>query len=377
MIHVPCIAWLYWNPPREIWTIPWIEHPIVFYGVFFVLGFVAGYFLLNRMFKQEFLLSCKVEEQHIASWPSLIKSLQHALAHPESPIFAIVKELDKKLQQEICKLQIKQEVSNSHKAVILQAMNRSLQQSKDALSFSVLEKWMPKALIGAKETAGFLIDKLTWFVILGTIIGARLGHVLFYDWPYYKNNWISIVKVWEGGLASHGGVLGVLVGVWLYHRYIFKKFTGKDWISLIDYMVVPSGLVACCIRIGNFFNQELMGPPTSLPWGVIFGSPADGGPIVPRHPTQLYEALIYFSIFILSLYLWKKGLAQKRPGLISGLFFILVFTSRLLIDFVKTPQSLLIDESFFQMGQYLSIPFIAFGLYLMFSGKNKKILLRP
>lgn len=217
----------------------------------------------------------------------------------------------------------------------------------------------------SKELALHLVDRLTWFIVAGTIIGARLGHVFFYDWPRYQHHLGDIFKVWEGGLASHGGVVGVLFAIYLYQRTIRKSFPEFTYTALLDILVVPTAFVACCIRIGNFFNQEILGTSTTVPWAVIFGNPADGSPIEPRHPVQLYEAGAYLFTFFLLGYLWKYKAEKLRPGILSGIFFIVIFGSRFLLEFLKTSQSLMIDESFLQTGQYLSIPCIFFGIWLI------------
>lgn len=197
----------------------------------------------------------------------------------------------------------------------------------------------------------------------GTIIGARLGHVFFYEWPRYREHWVDIFKVWEGGLASHGGTLGVLIALWLFH-FTTKRYLPFSLLNWIDIVSIPTAFVGCCIRIGNFINQEILGTQTTLPWGVIFGNPADGSVPEPRHPVQLYESLTYFATFIFLLILWKKYHALKRPGLVSGLFFIIVFGSRFIFEVWKQPMSLMLDESFIQTGQLLSIPFILLGVGL-------------
>lgn len=362
------LAWLYWNPPRELFVIPFIERPIVFYGLFFVAGFVIGYFLITALFAQKLGVQKKLQIHDIASWPSLIKYLQVSSGHSDSPLYPITQKLSVKLKEELSSLQLWQDANPSQQENILHAINTVLSQSN--LNREKLEKLMPKALVPAKNFAFLLTDKLTWFIVLGTVIGARLGHVFFYDWPRYQNHWFEIIKVWEGGLASHGGVLGVILGVYLYHRFILKNFPAITLIGLLDCTAVPASLVSFFIRIGNFFNQEILGPPTTLPWGVIFGSPADGGPIVPRHPTQLYEAFAYLAIFFILMFLWQKKSKMLSPGVLCGLCLTLIFTSRLFIDFIKTPQSLLIDESLFQMGQYLSLPFIALGIIFFLFGQK-------
>lgn len=223
-----------------------------------------------------------------------------------------------------------------------------------------------------KKLSQKLVDNLTWFVIAGTILGARLGHVIFYDWDRYKNHLLSILNTREGGLASHGGAVGVILSLLLYHRFILKKVAAVSFLQLLDLIVIPTALVGCFIRIGNFFNQEIVGNPTNMPWAIIFGHPAEGVSILPRHPVQLYEAFAYLATFLLLYGLWYKYKDSLPIGLLSGLFFVLVFTSRFFIEYWKAPQTAIIDQSFLQMGQLLSIPFILLGLALLLCAKFKK-----
>lgn len=364
------LAWIYWNPPRELFTVPYIDRPIAIYGLCFVAGFIIGYFIMVRILRDKFLGLPYLAERDIASWPKLMDHFQKAWNDPGSPLSPLVQQIDRKTRKELLSLQKNQEPTAAQKNEVLAVLNAAMQEHKNLFTRKKLESLFPEALHTAGELGYRLTDKVTWYVVLGTIIGSRLGHVLFYDWPRYRSHPEEIIMVWKGGLASHGGTLGVLIGLCFYCWNIRKKFPEITLIKLLDIMVVPTGLVACLIRVGNFFNQEILGPPTTVPWAIIFGDPADGGPILPRHPTQLYEAVVYFAIFILLMFLWFSRSDRMRTGYFSGLFFILVFTSRFLIDFIKTPQSLMIDESFIQMGQILSLPFIALGLCLYFYGKK-------
>lgn len=207
-------------------------------------------------------------------------------------------------------------------------------------------------------------EQLTFYVIVGAIIGARLGDVIFYqNWADIARHPMSIISVWEGGLASHGGAVGMLIALWIFSR--IKKI--PFW-TVADFIVIPSAIGAACIRIGNFFNQEILGIPTTLPWGIIFLHPADGGPIVPRHPAQLYEAIWYLCVFVILLVYWKKHPPFKPKGKLTGLFLLLVFGFRFLIEFIKVEQSTHHIE-YLTMGQWLSIPFFILGLYLFLRRK--------
>jgi prolipoprotein diacylglyceryl transferase len=223
--------------------------------------------------------------------------------------------------------------------------------------------------VEAKKLSQQLVDRLAWYVVLGTIIGARIGHVLFYEpWAALRNDPLLLIRLQDGGLAglaSHGATVGILLALFFYYSY-FKKKTGIPFLEFLDLFAIPVPLGAAFIRLGNFFNQEIIGIPTQSSFGVVFLHPMEGGPIVPRHPVQLYEAIAYFIIFIALYCLWKLPKNRLRAGIITGWMFVLIFGSRFFLEFFKAHQSARIDESFLQMGQYLSIPFVLMGLMLLF-----------
>ncbi|MFZ4712458.1 MAG: prolipoprotein diacylglyceryl transferase [Bacteriovoracaceae bacterium] len=202
-----------------------------------------------------------------------------------------------------------------------------------------------------------LVSSLTTHIIIGMLLGSRLVHCFFYDPDYYLSNPIDIFKVWEGGLASHGGYLGVLIAVGLF----MKKNKDLTFYWIMDLIVGPCLFVGGLIRIGNFFNSEIVGYPTNLPWGIIFERVDQ----LPRHPAQLYEAIGYFSIsFILATMVNKKFLDWKR-GTILCAAIIISFTFRFFIEFVKDEQSTLTTTWPINMGQVLSIVFVVFGFLLL------------
>ncbi len=215
------------------------------------------------------------------------------------------------------------------------------------------------------------VDGLTIYIVLGTIIGARLGDVFFYDWHIYRHDLWGIFRIWEGGLASHGGTVGVAIALFIGNRRLLRI----PYLTLVDLIVIPTALVAVFIRLGNFFNQEILGHFTYVPWAVLFGTPMDGSLPQPRHPAQLYEAFLYLTIFCTLITIWSFKRQQIRQGFFSGLFFITVFLGRSLIEFVKIPQSSFTsDGSSFLMGQYLSIPFVVVGIALLIYSKSSKLV---
>lgn len=216
----------------------------------------------------------------------------------------------------------------------------------------------------ARKLAYNFTDRLVWYVMLGTLIGARLGYVIFYDLSYYLENPLEIIMVRKGGLASHGGTIGVITALYLFYRWNKSRYPGLTFIYLIDMLCIPAAITGACIRIGNFINQEIVGISTTVPWGVIFGHPAEGGEIVPRHPVQLYEAGIYIATFFLLMSLWRKYSLSLKPGSISGIFFISVFGSRFFIEYLKMQGQYQVEGDF-QIAQYLSIPFVFLGIGLL------------
>lgn len=203
-------------------------------------------------------------------------------------------------------------------------------------------------------------------VFIGTLAGARLGHLVFYEpWQKWLLNPLEIIKVWEGGLASHGAAIGILISLYFFAR---KTKTLSFW-EVVDLVVVPVALAAVFIRLGNFVNQEVLGTVTHLPWGVYFCHPLDGSFPAVRHPVQLYEAGIYGFTFMILYRLWPSW--RKQPGRITGLFFILIFGSRFLIEYLKEGQSAY-EAGPLLMGQYLSLPLVFLGLYVLCSAQIKK-----
>ncbi len=209
------------------------------------------------------------------------------------------------------------------------------------------------------------LDKLLLYVVPATIVGARLGHVFFYDWAYYKNHLSEIYKVWEGGLASHGAAIVILIMLYVYSL----KVAHRPMFWILDRIVAPIAIAGCCIRLGNLVNHEIIGTPTDLPWGFKFmraGAEYEiNGEQVYRHPTQLYEAILYLISFIVLYRMYWKTKAKEIPGRIFGMFMLLVWSARFIAEFVKVGQTARDDVWMFNTGQVLSIPFIMIGIYLL------------
>ena len=202
-----------------------------------------------------------------------------------------------------------------------------------------------------------MLESMFLYIVIGIVVGARLGHVLFYDPAYYFANPLKIIAVWEGGLASHGGGTGVILAL-----FLFAKKHNLNYLWLLDRVAIPTALFGFFVRMGNFMNSEIVGKPAEVPWAIIF-TRVD---MLPRHPAQLYESFSYLFIFLLLTYLYKTKRDYFKNGFLFGLFLVLIFTVRLLVEFVKVKQADY-DTSFLMMttGQALSIPFLLIGLGFM------------
>ncbi len=213
------------------------------------------------------------------------------------------------------------------------------------------------------------LDSLFIYTVLATLIGARLGHVIFYDWDYFQNHLLEIFLPvrfepefeFTGfrGLASHGAAIGIIIAMYLYRKNVLDK----PVLWILDRIVIPVASGGVFIRIGNFMNSEIIGKPTNSDYGVIF---AKLGENFPRHPAQLYEAVCYIFVFLILWYLYWKTDKKQKIGYLFGLFLVLLWTIRFFVEFLKEPQ---VEERavwLLNTGQWLSIPFILAGLYFMY-----------
>jgi phosphatidylglycerol:prolipoprotein diacylglycerol transferase len=209
------------------------------------------------------------------------------------------------------------------------------------------------------------LSDLLVYLVIGTVIGARLGHVLFYQPDYYFARPWEIPMIWHGGLASHGGFAGVMIALYLYLR----KHRDMSFIELADRLAIACLPAAAMIRIGNFFNSEIIGIPSNLPWAIVFAQVDD----VPRHPAMLYESVVYLLVFgALYVAYWRTSII-KFPGRVFGIVLSTCFFARFMIEFVKENQVPFESHLPLNMGQLLSIPFIATGVALIYaSGRTSR-----
>lgn len=209
-----------------------------------------------------------------------------------------------------------------------------------------------------------LLDPMLFALFIGALVGARLGHCLFYDeGNYYRTHPLEILMTWKGGLASHGGAVGVLLAMWWYVHKYGKKY-GFGYIQILDRLVIPICFAGAMIRLGNLMNSEIYGMRTDLPWGFIF--PLDPkGDGMPHHPTQIYESVSYLILGLVLLWLYRRKLDKLHTGTIFGIFLIVLFGMRFLIEFIKEDQVDFEQGMVLNMGQWLSLPFIAVGILML------------
>lgn len=231
------------------------------------------------------------------------------------------------------------------------------------IGYSIISRVYKNEGISEEDT-----EKLFMYMLIGTVVGARVGDCFFYHWDYYKDHPFDVIKVWNGGLSSHGGACGILL-VLLYYS---KKVVKKNFLWVMDRIVLPVAVCGACIRFGNLMNHEIYGHATDMPWAFEFITNIHGWmngaePIFspPSHPTQIYEMLYCLTTFgIVSILYWKTDV-KKNEGFIFGVFLICVFFTRFCLEFIKNNQESFEETMFFNMGQLLSLPLIIWGVWLI------------
>ena len=224
-----------------------------------------------------------------------------------------------------------------------------------------------------------LLDPLLYTLLIGTIVGARLGHCLFYQPDYYLGSWQGFCEIfmpWKGGLASHGGTIALFIAMWWFAKHYGRKYD-FDFLWILDHLAIAVCFAATFIRLGNLCNSEIYGDVTTLPWGFVFEL---RGETLPKHPTQLYEALSYAILGVVLVLLYRYKAQKMYRGTFIGLFFIVLFGMRFLIEFIKEPQVGFEENMILNMGQLLSIPFILIGVGMLiyaFVRKEPALIVHP
>ncbi len=238
------------------------------------------------------------------------------------------------------------------------------------IGYEIMGRIFKRENVGQKE-----LDSLLMHIAIGTIVGARLGHCFFYDFDYYIANPVEILYIWQGGLASHGGAIGILIAMLRYQ----KKVSNKSFFWTVDRLLITVALGAAFIRFGNIMNHEIYGYPTNVPWAFEFiknvnawMAGADAVYTEPRHPTGLYEAFGYLVIFASMMWMYFKKASKLYEGFLTGFLLITLFTVRFFVEFVKEVQSPFEENLIINMGQILSIPMIIAGIGIMYYSLNKK-----
>ena len=331
------LLWISFDPNPIVFIIPFINHPIAWYGCIFSFSFYLGYKLFIWMHIRHSLNTLSIPDKYT----SLIKTKEYILSKKNKHLYNFFKKRCKN-QNDLEKVKLRLYLEQTY--------------PKDAPSIQ-------------KKSTNFSESGLL-YIILATVIGARLGHILFYEnITEFLLSPSNIFKTWEGGLASHGGIIAILISAYIF----VKKSKTCSYLTFMDLLSIPTMFVCAFIRIGNLINQEVLGSPTTLPWGVLFLNPADGSSALPRHPMQLYEFLLYFTVFVFSFFLWKKNVYKEKTGFYLGFSLVISFTGRFFLEFLKTPQSIYDSSLPLQIGQVLSIPMIAIGLILLYKSLKKEV----
>jgi prolipoprotein diacylglyceryl transferase len=209
------------------------------------------------------------------------------------------------------------------------------------------------------------LDSLTLYMILGTVLGARAGHMLFYEPDVLLQNPFEFIAIWKGGLASHGGALGIIAGLMLFGR-TRRKYT---FVWLMDRLAIVAALSGMFIRLGNLMNSEIIGKPTDVAWAFWFQR-IDPTPVF-RHPTQIYEAVVCLILFVLLMLMYRRGYGERSPGSIIGVFLAMLFSARFAIEFLKERQVDFEASLPLDMGQILSIPFVLWGFWFLWHSRKQ------
>lgn len=306
-----------WNPTPIFFKIPFIGISLRWYSLFFALGFFGGaffFFFLIRHYITSFL---PVNSSFLSKQAK--KRLQYLLNGDD--------------------------------------LKNNLDLKKEITSLDPSQRSRVTSFLSAEITQLIMV-----YLMVGILVGARLGEVIFYSGTDFLYKPWEIFMTWKGGLSSHGGLAGVIISSILFRRRIRSSFPDLTLFKLLNYLSPPSAFCAVWIRVGNFFNQEVLGYPTSAPWGVYFGSPFDGSLPQVRHPVQIYEALVYAFVFIQLSYL---AFYKRSVKALFSILLIEIFAARFFIEFLKQPQENFQPFLGVKMGQWLSIPCILAGIYFL------------
>lgn len=341
----------------------------MWYGVCWAVGFLIALYITGEIVKRFFCYRPEFIDGDILNKSGVKNRLKERFGIEGENITSLLNGL-------LLKERFAPPREKKHKALVHFARRRlSPSQLQCLINRLSLDEELKKMVLPLTRRATQLSEHGWIFVAIGTVIGARLGHILFYHHPSeYFFNPLKIFRVWEGGLASHGAVFGILTSIYVWFILTKKKYPSVAFLRWTDLSIIPVLFGCAFIRIGNFFNQELLGTVTSVPWAIIFGNPEDGSIPQPRHPVQLYEAFFYFFLagVLYRFFFQKKKMAPA--GVLTGFLLVAVFTFRFVVEFWKEQQGYFDPYMLLHMGQILSIPCILLGAAMIL--KQKEELLR-
>lgn len=368
------LSHLFWDVHREMFTIPFVGIPITWYGLIFAIGFFVGYCIFVSVLEKLTYYSLYVTH---ADLKKRDLAMDQANALFSSRNFSAPAELIHFINQQVIDQGVAdQKISWGSFSAKQQKLLNFFRRIVEPAFYRKIERRMwigvalDKTLYSVRKKVVMIADSFLVYLVFATVIGARLGHVLFYE-PLdtlVSDPWM-IFRTWEGGLASHGGILAVFFAVFLFYRRQLKRhFTSFSPLLLLDIIAILTTLEGFFIRVGNFVNQEILGTESTLPWAIVFGSPSNGGASIPRHPAQLYEAFFYLFFSLTIFALWRRFFPRIAAGRAAGVMIFGAFAFRFFIESFKIEQShyFLRGTHPLLMGQLLSLPVIALGLVLMF-----------
>lgn len=375
-------AYLYWDPSPYVFnfSLPLLHRPVLWYGVLFALGFFVGYFFFKSQLFIYLSTRPYVSEDDIISVKSIAQKIKEGQEDKKSLFTLPLSKTALNAKNELSiYLNTLIDHFSSHKSLTKQIDKKriyphlsSLEQGK-LMARIALEKYLGPALMPLSKKTVLIAEKVSFASIIGAVVGARLFDVIFYqNFSFIIHDPLLVFRIWEGGLASHGGALGVIVAFFIVAAKLKETKLGLSTLRILDLASIPAAFAGAMIRLGNFMNQEILGTTTTVPWAVVFGHPADHSAPMPRHPVQLYEMIAYILLFAFLLIRWKRYFRLKVAGRVIGFLLTAIFSLRFILEFFKTEQSeYLTSASLITMGQILSLPFIIIGLYLMCRKKQE------
>lgn len=360
----------HWNPDPFIFILPGLDRPVGWYGLCFALGFFIAQKVFSVIFYKQLQHRGLFLEVYFKDMGNTVLKLQNALNKQLESEYT--SSLSKGLLSKIKKFKEGDKVTEKFRRDVFEHLNKVFESKfsdNKTRGFEVLQNTLGINFV--KTYGDFVTEKALTYTIICVVIGARLFHVFFYGWDYYSKNLSEIPMVWKGGLASHGGVVGVLVAVYLATKLVKKVVKDYTFYDIMAPTSICIGVAFFFIRLGNFFNQEILGKPSNMPWAVVFQKPAAGHSVVPRHPVQLYEAFSYLFVFFVLNFLWKKFGDKVGRGFYFGVGLIGFWSLRFICEFFKMTQSdLVTNNDLLTMGQWLTFPFIFWGIWILVNIKK-------